>query len=536
MSTTARALGRRVAAAAGALAIGVAGLGLVSGAAVAADGNIDTSRTGSIIIHKHESGSQGSNGTADGQTNTNGGDPVADVVFTAFPISNLDLTAQASWDGLKTLSVPADACGADDNTPALTLPGGAAAAFDAGVVSAPTDATGNTTIGNLPVKAYLVCETSAPATVKTKSAPFLVTIPFPNNTANTAHPDGNWLYDVNVYPKNTVVLAPTKSITVEETKHGVQAGEQVTFPITAKIPSIAATDNFTHFIIDDPLDANMENGKVVSVKIDGVDVPTSYYTATEGQTVTVGFNSAGLAHLKTKPNSTIEVVFAATVKSVPADGNIRNTAKLYVDAKPSNTPPDTPPTTPNDIPPGTPDDGTPTNEVVSSWGDVKVLKQDKDNAKALEGAVFQVYNATDPYAADCSAATRTGDPIAVGGATEFTSDATGVVSIAGLFVDSKVGAAGVTGVVPDHTQRCYVLVETKAPAGYVLTTNNSTPVAVKAGLTADKDVTIDNTKQDVPQLPLTGAAGRVLLMTLGAALILGAVGFALSSRKKRAQA
>ena len=185
----------------------------------------------------------------------------------------------------------------------------------------------------------------------------------------------------------------------------------------------------------------MENGKVISVKIDGVDVPASYYTATEGQTVTVGFNSAGLAHLKTKPNSTIEVVFAATVKSIPADGNIRNTAKLYVDAKPSDNPPDTPPTTPNDIPPGTPDGGTPTNEVVSSWGDVKVLKQDKDNAKALEGAVFQVYNATDPYAADCSAATRTGDPIAVGGVNEFTSDATGVVSIAGLFVDSKAGSA-----------------------------------------------------------------------------------------------
>lgn len=383
MSTTARALGRRVAAAAGALAIGVAGLGLASGAALAADGNIDTSRTGSIVIHKHESGSQGNDGTADGQTGTNGGDPVADVVFTAFPINNLDLTTQAAWDGLKTLPVPATACGADDNTPSLTLPGGAAATFDAGVVSAPTDASGNTTIGNLPVKAYLVCETSAPATVKTKAAPFLVTIPFPNNPANTTHPDGNWLYDVNVYPKNTVVLAPTKSIAVEGTKHGVQTGEQVTFPITAKIPSIAATDNFTHFIIDDPLDANMENGKVVSVKIDGVDVPASYYTATEGQTVTVGFNSAGLAHLKTKPNSTIEVVFAATVKSIPADGNIRNTAKLYVDAKPSDTPPDTPPTTPNDIPPGTPDDGTPTNEVVSSWGDVKILKQDKDNAKEI---------------------------------------------------------------------------------------------------------------------------------------------------------
>ena len=48
MSTTARALRRRVAAATGALAIGVAGLGLTSGAAVAADGNIDTSKTGSM--------------------------------------------------------------------------------------------------------------------------------------------------------------------------------------------------------------------------------------------------------------------------------------------------------------------------------------------------------------------------------------------------------------------------------------------------------------------------------------------------------
>ena len=46
MSTTARALGRRVAAAAGALAIGVAGLGLVSGAAVAADGALPCSPCG----------------------------------------------------------------------------------------------------------------------------------------------------------------------------------------------------------------------------------------------------------------------------------------------------------------------------------------------------------------------------------------------------------------------------------------------------------------------------------------------------------
>ena len=524
MKHNASTLGRR--AAAGVLALAVLWLGSTVMAAESPNyGNIKAEASGSLTIHKHLTGDSFPIGTVDGGSVANSakGVPVSGVQFTAYPISGVSLKDPAGWDKVGALSVPGaipDSACADPTKPVLD-----GYTFEAGVTSPDTDNNGVATISGMPVQAYLVCETKAPGDIVQKAKPFVVTIPHPN-TAQGA--DGQWIYDVNVYPKNTVVLAPTKSITVEETKHGVQAGEQVTFPITAKIPSIAATDNFTHFIIDDPLDANMENGKVVSVKIDGVDVPTSYYTATEGQTVTVGFNSAGLAHLKTKPNSTIEVVFAATVKSVPADGNIRNTAKLYVDAKPSNTPPDTPPTTPNDIPPGTPDDGTPTNEVVSSWGDVKVLKQDKDNAKALEGAVFQVYNAADPYAADC--------PIAVGGATEFTSDATGVVSIAGLFVDSKVGAAGVTGVTPDHTQRCYVLVETKAPAGYVLTTNNSPPVAVKAGLTADKDVTIDNTKQDVPQLPLTGAAGRVLLMMLGAALILGAVGFALSSRKKRAQA
>ena len=37
---------------------------------------------------------------------------------------------------------------------------------------------------------------------------------------------------------------------------------------------------------------------------------------------------------------------------------------------------------------GISDGGTLINEVVSSWGDVKILKQDKDNVKALEGAVF----------------------------------------------------------------------------------------------------------------------------------------------------
>ena len=523
MSRTTRAFGRRVAAVVGALALTIVGLGGATVAQAADLGNIDSSKTGSLVIHKHETGSQTADGTPDGQTAT-GGAGVADVTFTAYKITNLDLTTQAAWDGLKNLAVPADACGADYSTPSL-----GSYTFDGGTASTPTNAQGDTTIGNLPVAAYLVCETNAPSTVKTKAAPFVVTVPFPNNTTNAANGNGEWLYDVNVYPKNTVVLAPSKGVDVNS--NGLRTNGQVTFPVTATIPSIASTDSFKHFVISDPLNANFTDGNVSSVKIDGQDVDASYYTVTTGQTVSVGFNKDGLAFLKTKPNSTIEVVFTAKVVSVPEGGNIDNTATLYVDTVPQSTPPENPPATP----PGD-DPGTPTNKVVTSWGDVKVNKTDADNSKSLQGATFQVYNAADPYAASCDGAVKDGAPISVDGATEFTSDANGVVSIAGLFVDQKKGAPGEDPVTPGRTQRCYVLVETAAPAGYVLPANADKPITVKAGLTAagSYDLTVPNTKQDVPRLPLTGANGRLLLMALGVILVAVAGGSALVVRSRRA--
>ena len=196
---------------------------------------------------------------------------------------------------------------------------------------------------------------------------------------------------------------------------------------------------------------------------------------------------------------------------------------------PQGDPPDTPPLTPPSEP------GTPTNKVATSWGDVKVNKTDADNSKSLKGATFQVYNAKDPYAASCDNAVKEGSAISVDGATEFTSDDDGVVSIAGLFVDKKKGAPNEDPVTPDHAQRCYVLVETAAPAGYVLPANADTPVTVKAGLTATGtyDLTVTNSKQNVPQLPLTGANGRLLLMALGAILVLVAGGAALVARSRK---
>ncbi|MDC4232157.1 SpaH/EbpB family LPXTG-anchored major pilin [Actinomyces sp. B33] len=556
MNTKIPRLGRRAIAVVGALALGVVALG---SPAFAADGNIDPNAKGSILVHKYESGSLSPFGTPDGKTNIDKKTPVADVLFTAYQIKNLDLTKQADWGKLPA-SVPADACGADFKTPMLTLKDGLAATFDSGkAAEAKTDAQGDSKISELSVGAYLVCETEAPKTVHRRAAAFLVTIPFPDNGASVDsgadnNPDNDpdtesktkgWLYDVNVYPKNTVVVAPTKDIQVDGAKHGIQTGEQLTFPVTAKVPSIGKDDAFKYFIIQDDFDSSLENGKVASVTLKGVELSAGQdYTKTDGDPASIAFTKAGLDKLKAAPNESVVVTFTADVKSVPADGAIKNTANLYLDTMPGTpddpqTPPQTPPSTPpNDNP------GVPTNPVASNWGDLTITKHDKDNSKALSGATFKIYNAKESFAGACTTEIAADDPatsgdesqpITVNGRSEFTTGGDGTVRVEGLFIDKKVGAAGADSVTPDHADRCYVLVETAAPAGYVLPAGDAAKTAVKvsAGTVTTDDITIDNTKQNVPQLPLTGANGQLLLTIGGVSLLLLAVGGTLVVRHRR---
>lgn len=498
----------------GALAIGLVGFAGTASADLGA-GNINPDTKGSIIIHKQESGSQTSGpGSVTGDPNP-GGTPVADVTFTVYKVNDLDLTTQAAWDGLSGATVSADCS---------TLTVGGATYTTTKAAEVITGVDGSVTAGDLAVGGYTVCETAAPSTVQKKAAPFFVTIPYPNGASG-------WLYNVHVYPKNTVVLAPTKGIDV--TANGLQTGAQVSFPVTVTVPSIAEGEQFDYFIVSDPLDTALTEGAVASVTMDGTAVDSSYYTVTTGQTVNVGFTKAGLAWLKTQPTKQIVVTFTAKVNSTPEGGVIPNTANLYVNATPGDNPPDTPPVTPPDNPPTPP---TPTNKVIQTWGAAQIVKQDKDNQAKLSGATFEVYNAQDPYAADCSTSVKTGAPISVGGATTFTTDANGIAAIAGLFVDSEVGAAGQETVTPDHTQRCYVLVETAAPAGYVLPANPDTPLTVVAGNTATaSSVTIDNTKQNVPGLPLTGGSGQVVMLT-GGAVMIAAAGALVLARRRRVEA
>ena len=526
-------LGRRMIAAAGALSIGAAGVIATSAAALAADpayGTIDQSAIGSIIVHKHLKNDSGTMGKVDG-TADSGGDGVGGVTFKAFKLSGLDLSKPTDWDKLSALAgnVPANAC-ADPTAP--TLGAGAPAVDATAAAEGTTDGAGVTTLANLPVAAYLVCETAAPADIVEKAKPFVVTVPFPNTTNDG---DGKWLYDVHAYPKNQKIEID-KTIS-DQTVNGVGLGSRVTFPVSTTIPSLDADTNFTYFYLRDQLDNRLTDGKVdkVTLGADTLAENTDYVQSNTGGLVVVSFTRAGLAKLKANPNKKLEAIFSGTVSAI-GDGTIKNKANLVQDttygAIPPNEPPSTPPTEPNN-PPTSP-------EVSTDWGNAQLLKFDANSGAAktgIKGAKFKVYNATEPYAADCSAATKAGDPITVNNKTEFVSDDAGLVAIDGLYVGDSVGSAGQGS--QGATKRCYVVEEVEAPAGYVLPQKTTTGISVSKGAlaAATYSAEIANNKQPVPQLPLTGANGQLLMTIGGISLGLIAVGSTMVIRsRKRSEA
>ncbi|MBO9626035.1 MAG: SpaH/EbpB family LPXTG-anchored major pilin [Microbacterium sp.] len=495
---------RRLSALLGVAAIGLSGV-LGASVAQAAEapsyGNINPNATGSLTVHKYLHQTGGAVGDPTGATTGTFTNPVADVVFTVYPLkksdgSALDLSVPANWDGLAT-ATPGAGC---------TAPAGYT--LGAGIAMPKTDATGLATLP-LKVGAYQVCETAAPANIVDRSAPFIVTIPMPNKN--------QWIYDVNAFPKNGAGQIEKKI----DPQLNTGLGSVVTFPVTAPVPT--SSDPWTGFAIRDTLDARLTpvTAAATKVTVDGVALDPTFYTiAVAGQQVTMNFTPAGLAWLNQGPNAQagkkITVAFAGTITSV-GNGTINNTAQLWTN-NPGFDSTVRPP--------------LPSNEVKTNWGSLDVLKRAAGSTGSeglLQGATFEVYNATAPYAADCSTATATGAPISVNGKTSFTSDASGVISIAGLFVSDSVNP------VVNATKRCYVLKETAAPAGYVLPANPNTGIAVKAGQTTTADnPEIVNTKQGVPSLPMTGANGQIVLITAGVAAVAVAFGLVLMKRRREA--
>lgn len=496
---------RRLPASLGALVVGATMVMASVPAAHAAPqdfGNIDADRTGSLTVHKylHQSGSvEGdiSQAPADGTFSN----PVKDVEFTVYPLLKdgdpLDLTVPSAWEGLDTLT-PGPAC---------TAPSGFT--LGTGIVMPKTDAAGTAEI-KLPLGFYQVCETDAPASIVDIAPPFLLTVPMPH--------EKGWVYDVHAYPKNGETSV-TKDIKAQD---GFGLGASVQFPVTNVIPRMEAT-TWTGYALRDTVDArltpNAATTGISSVTVDGVALDSSYYTKTiEGQTITMNFTQAGLDWLNADPSKAgkkIEVVFDTIITEV-GDGTITNDADLWVNNPTFDPEGENPP--------------IPSNEVKTYWGNAELIKRAAGTSGEqglLKGAEFEIYAATDPYAATCDAAVAAGNPISINGTTTFTSNENGVISFPGLFVSDSENP------VQDSEYRCYVIREIKAPAGYVLPDNADTAITVTIGqTTTTAHPEIVNTQQEVPELPLTGAAGKVLLTLGGVSAAAIVVGLMLVNRRR----
>lgn len=220
--------------------------------------DIDGTKTGSLTVHKYEdqevNESGGVVGHPDGSvTGGEFSDPISGVVFTAYPLlksdeTPIDLTKVADWAGLT------EAAEAVAGSASCAAPAGYTLA-ETGINVGPTDTNGLAS-AELPIGAYVVCETVAPSTVTKRANPFLVTIPFPDVVEGEEEgetQDIGWLYDVHVFPKNT--LSDFSKTIKEQEELGV--GAPVTFTITGNIPDISP-EEWVEFTLTDALDSRLD--------------------------------------------------------------------------------------------------------------------------------------------------------------------------------------------------------------------------------------------------------------------------------------
>lgn len=523
MTAITRRRGRTALAAGVALSVGV--LSAFAGAASANAASIDTTQKGSLTIHKFENpGSANQKPDGSGQNPTT--KAIAGVVFEYCTIDGIDLLdgTNTGWNAINGITATQKQTAGDP----LTRPSTLGSYNLSGCTSLPaTDASGVATSGQLPLGAYFVREISHPSNVVTPAAPFIVTVPTPADPANLT---GNWVYDVNVYPKNTVADGPVKNV-VNQPNNGVVLGAPVEYQVTQLIPQLGAGETYDKFILTDTLDAKLTplTTAPVTVKSGSTTfVPGTDYTSSwSGQTLTVTFTPAGLAKLVGSQNVVFD--FQATVNT---PGTIDNQAFVNLNDYELN------PGSPND-----PTKGSPTSTTTTRWGELTAKKVNSANANdGLVGAQFNVYMGTTESGCtpDITGLTKVTDT--TGAPYVATSDGSGIVNISGLWVgdtELTVAADGtvsnVTVAGHDFQARCYVLEEIKAPAGYVLPASPETlsAVLVAPGAHPTAQITIKNTPQVTPELPFTGSNAQIALTIGGIALIVIALGGILVIRRRR---
>lgn len=464
---------------------------------------VDPDALGSITVHKYEK-PESPTGLPNDGTEVGGItlDPLAGIEFTLQPVQGIDLGSNSGWTAAGALSG-----GFDPADPEASITGAGYTLGTGSVLT--TDAAGEASFAGLPVGLYLVQETGHPADT-TPSAPFLVSIPM---TDPTNHDD--WLYDVHVYPKNSVI-APTEK-TVEDADD-VKLGDEIDFTIVSDIPNDDVIDGYK---VVDPLDSKLDyvDGSVTVAfqnsaqpLIEGVDYEViaadgPFINADGVQetrfTVSVRFLADGLLKLAANNADKVVVGLSTTVNTV---GEILNQAYTYPNEGSS------------EFVPGEPGGPTP-GESITKWGGLTLHKVAQDGGD-LTGAVFQVFTSAE------DAAART-NPVALGGETSFeVVNADGTLSLSGLrysdFADGGAVAPGDDGYIQ------YYLVEVTAPEGYELLAQPIEFTIDAATTAVGIDLEVTNVRKFT--LPFTGGEGAGMFYALGLMLVAGGALFLVIAR------
>lgn len=549
-------------------------------------GNIDDTKKDngtSITIHKYQSPATDTRSDGSDQSNlVKDKKPVKGVEFKVCKVTlkeskdadakKIDLSTAEGWKKIKDIQ-ELDPSSATKNA-ASFLKGDNAkfVTVDTDCKKQATGEDGSTKFDKLAESLYYVEESDTkgaqikdaqgvwkPVTVTGKVDPFFITTPLPHKTANT----WEWLYDVNVYPKNDTSDDVARKTPKTPTKLYTDDGDAI-IPWDISMPLTPPSDNKAYKKIGfvDSLPEGLTYDSLAEVKLvkkgkatgsTASDVSltenTDYKveTGTDKKKVTFSLSDFRLNTLS-EDFSRSTYVLKVTLKTKVAKDtkNVTNSINGWIDDSKigDNGDPEHPCVPTKEDPKKC--DKNPHG--TSHFATLKITKVNDaaDKAKGkkpLKGAEFTVYPVKEGTKfTDVSGKNVTKETID-GKLDKGTNDANAIklkatddngVTTANLFIGTN-----------DVASKIYCVVETKAPAGFKL---NETPTcyevkvetkeqAAAAGLNNDNAHEIVNSQATeldkiLSNLPMTGARGLVILTVCGIVGIAGTLFYVVMKRRK----
>lgn len=179
---------------------------------------IDTTKTGSITIHKYEYNEKGGNTGTGEETDVapEGATPLQGAGFTIYKVADVGDLAKyynANPESLPSVNYYLTDGKIDTSKVKKTE------------TEVKTDTNGIAEFKDLALGFYVVVETTTPDKVTTPAEPFIVSVPM------TTKDGDNWLYDVHVYPKNKTTYG---GVTLEKKGNNTEPLSGVEFVLQKK--------------------------------------------------------------------------------------------------------------------------------------------------------------------------------------------------------------------------------------------------------------------------------------------------------------